>query len=101
MNDMLVKVLFTLLGLYSGLLTWLLRTAWADMKAQAKELEKMKLGCAEHREALRTATAAETDRLVAKIARMIDDKMENWWNRVELDLIKRGRLPTGTEVKDD
>lgn len=101
MNDMLVKVLFTLLGLYSGLLTWLLRTAWADLKAQAEKLEKMKLSCAEHREAMQKATAAETDRLVAKIARMMDDKLESWWNRIELDLVKGGRLPVGKEAKDD
>lgn len=100
MNDLLLKILFTLLGLYIGVLSWILKSAWAQIQAHAKELEHIRLECANRQKCLQDTNQESLDDLLAKISAMIDTKLDAWWNRIENNLMNDGRLPPKRRQKN-
>ncbi len=93
MNDLLIKLLFTLLGLYLGVLTWLGKTAWQAIQNNTKNIEEIKLRCSECKQTVLDDTSSEIKDLLDQISAMMDSKLDAWWNRIELNLMNDGRLP--------
>ena len=42
MDEMLVKILFVLFALYSGVMSWLFKMNWNDVQALKKEVSSLK-----------------------------------------------------------
>lgn len=93
MNDLLIKLLFTILGLYVGVLTWLGKTAWSNLKETSASIETIRLNCAICQKTAHEDTSAEIQELLDQISTMIDKKLDAWWYRIENNLMNDGRLP--------
>lgn len=101
MSDLLIKILFTLLSLYAGVLTWLARTAWQNIHENAKSIENIRLTCAACKEESHEDTEKEVQKLVDKISEMIDEKLDAWWAKIENNLMNDGRLPPRRRNKQE
>lgn len=93
MNDLTLKILFTLFGIHVGVLTWLGKTAWTKIHENAKEIEKLKLNCAACKKEYHDETSHEMKELLDQISAMIDEKLDAWWVKIENNLMNDGRLP--------
>lgn len=101
MTDLYAKVLFLLFGLYVGILTWILKTAWDMIRSHAADLEKIRLDCSRCQLLMHTDTSAEIQDLLAQISTMIDTKLDGWWARIEVNLMNDGRLPPRRPSRKD
>lgn len=100
-DELLVKILFALLGLAVGMLTWFLKTGWARTDRNTAEIEKIRLACGDCKNAMHADTSAEIKQLLEQISDMIDAKLEAWWNRIELNLVNDGRVPPKRSKKEN
>ena len=93
MDDIIVKILFTLLALYVGVLTWGAKTLWQTVRENAREIEKLKLTCATCKKESHEDTEKEIQKLLEQISKMIEEKLDAWWVKIELNLVNDSRLP--------
>ena len=93
MTDLFIKILFLILSLYLGVLTWLGKTAWQWIKDNAAAIEKIKLNCAACKQDYHDQTTREIKELLEQIGDMMDEKLDAWWNKIENNLMNDGRLP--------
>ncbi len=82
MSDITLKVLFTVLGLYTGVLSWLLKTAWNDIQSLKSEIHK-----------IRADVSQDLDRRFDQFLRELDHKLDSWWAKIEVNLMNDGRIP--------
>lgn len=98
MDATLVKVLFSLFGLYSGVMSWLFRTAWGDIQQLKKELMEMNTNCAKCQigtiESIRSLIDERFDRVEELVERKVQAGLEAGFTKMELAWINDGRIPT-------
>ena len=100
MTDLFIKILFLVLSLYLGVLTWLGKTAWQQIKDSAAAIEKIKLNCSKCQQNYHEDTTREIKELLDQISDMMDEKLDAWWNKIENNLMNDGRLPPKRRQKN-
>lgn len=101
MTELTSKLLFLLFGLYVGVLSWILKTAWDMIRSHGSEIERIRLECSRCQQSMHTDTTAEISELLAQISTMIDTKLDAWWSKIELNLMNDGRLPPRRQSRKD
>lgn len=86
MEDILVKTLFVLVTLYASAMGYMLKKANDKIESQGKEIEAIKLNCV-------SCNAKVTDEILDRLGKMLDEKLDAWWTKIENGLMNDGRLP--------
>lgn len=89
MDEMLVRVLFVLFGMYGGVMTWLFRSVYDEFKLLKAEHTALKLKV----EGLRAEIGDDFEELFDRYVTRLDEKLDAWWNKIECGLMNDGRLP--------
>lgn len=100
MNDMLIKLLFALFGLYAGVMTWLFKTAYQEHKDLKKAHEELKLMANGLRSAIMDDFETTLDRRFDRYLDQLDTKLDAWWSKIECNLMNDGRLPPKRSKRD-
>ncbi len=99
MQEYLGTILGVLFTLYVGVMSWLFKTAWTELKALKKEHDELK----EKVLVLKGELAADfNQQLISqfeKFLSQLDEKFDAWWNKIECNLMNEGRLPPKTRKK--
>lgn len=82
MSDLVIKSLFALLGLYTGVLSWLLKTAWNDIQCLKSDIHKVK-----------EEIDRDIERRFDAFLSQLDAKLDAWWAKIEVNLMNDGRIP--------
>jgi hypothetical protein len=92
MEDWVVKILFVIFGLYSGVMSWLFRTVWNDLKHAKDEIKNMHEEMIELRSSNLLQIREQIDERFAGMERLIETKMNEGFTKLELMWINEGRL---------
>ncbi len=74
------------LGLLISVIAYFLKRAFGTLDKHGKEIEQIKLRC----------TACNTqmmEELIGRVTKVLDEKLEMWWLKIENGLMNEGRLP--------
>lgn len=101
MDNIVVKVLFGLFGLYAGVMSWLFKTAYSELKELKKEHNELKLIVNGLRSAIIDDFESILDKRFDKYLEQLDEKLNSWWSKIECNLMNDGRLPPKRNSKRD
>lgn len=93
MDEMLVKVLFVLFGLYSGVMSWLFKMNWNDVQALKREVGALK---SETLESIRNLIDERFDRFEERV----DEKIEGGFTKLECAWMNDGRISPKKQKKE-
>lgn len=96
MNEMLVRVLFILFGLYAGVMSWLFKSVYQDFKVLREDHAALK----EKVSGLRAEIGDDFEELFDRYVARLDEKLDAWWNKIECNLMNDGRLPPKRAKKE-
>ncbi len=96
MNDMLIRVLFLVFGLYAGVMSWLFKSVWSEFRELKKDHDDLKLKVA----GLRAEILTDVDQKFDAFLGQLDGKLDGWWNKIECNLMNDGRLTPKRTKKD-
>ncbi len=92
MEDWIIKLLFLLGGLYSGVMSWLFRTAWNDLKYMKKDNQKMHEELIEIKNTNMLQIKEQFDAWLKDIEKLIETKFVEGFTKMELNWINEGRI---------
>lgn len=93
MDDLLIKILFVLFGLYSGAMTWFFKGVYAEHKQLQKKHAELSEKVASIRNQMMLDWQDKMERQFGIYLEQIDAKLDAWWNKIECNLMNDGRLP--------
>ena len=93
MDEMLVKILFVLFALYSGVMSWLFKMNWNDVQALKKEVSSLK---SETLESIRSLIDERFDRFEERV----NEKIEGGFTKLECTWMNDGRISPKKQKKD-
>lgn len=88
MEENLIKLLFLLFGLYAGVMSWLFKNVYSELKELVKDHENLKLKIAE----LRGSILSDVDVKFDAFLGQLDTKLDSWWAKIENNLMNEGRI---------
>ncbi len=92
MEDWIIKLLFLLGGLYSGVMSWLFRTAWNDLKHMKEDNQKMHEELIEIKNTNMLKIKEQFDAWLKDIEKLIETKLVEGFTKMELNWINEGRI---------
>lgn len=99
MTDYLPHILSVLFTLYAGVMSWLFKSAWADLKQLKKEHDDLKEKVLLLKGELSSDFNQQLTSLFDKFLSQLDERFDAWWNKIECNLMNEGRLPPKTRKK--
>ena len=96
MEEYTVKILFTIFGLYSGVLGWLFKSHYQEFRELKKEHDQLKLRVTE----LRIEIMEDVDDKFDIFLGNLDAKLDNWWAKIECNLMNEGRIAPKKTMKE-
>ncbi len=89
----ITQILTFVLGLLVSVSAFFLKRAFNKLDEHEEELQEIKTHCA-------SCNSRVQGDIVARIERMIDEKLDAWWLKVENGLMNEGRLPPRRVKRD-
>lgn len=93
MESYLSQIFTALFALYAGVMSWLFKTAWAELKELKKEHEALKDKVLLLKGELASDFNQQLLTQFDKFLSQLDEKFDSWWNKIECNLMNDGRLP--------
>ncbi len=100
MQDSIVKILFTLFGLYAGVMSWLFKTAWNDVQQLKKELSEIQANCTKCQTETLESIRELIDERFDKFMITVEQKLEQGFTKIELSWVNEGRISPKKTKKD-
>ncbi|MCB5285530.1 MAG: hypothetical protein LHW45_08085 [Candidatus Cloacimonetes bacterium] len=100
MDDLLIKILFALFGLYSAAMTWIFKSVYGEHKRLQKEHGDLREKVASIRNQMMLDWQETMNKQFDHYLEQIDAKLDAWWNKIECNLMNEGRLPPRRNKKN-
>lgn len=95
MEKELMAVAMFVLGLLISVIGYFLKRAFSLLDTHDKQIEDIRMNCGQ-------CNSKITEALLDKFSKLIDEKLDAWWAKVENGLMKEERLPPrGRKVTGD
>jgi len=82
----MVKILLFVMGILIAIISYFVKRAFEKLDEHSKQIEEFKLTCYKDWQSTK-------EDLIERISEMLDEKLEAWWNKIEINLMNEGRLP--------
>lgn len=100
MDEMLVKILFVLFALYSGVMSWLFKMNWNDVQRLKQGLSEMRTNCAKCQAGTLDSIRELIDERFDKLEVRLDEKIDAGFTRNELNWVNDGRISPKKQKKE-
>jgi hypothetical protein len=86
MTQIMTQLLFLILGILISIIGYFVKHAFDRLDMLEKDLESMKINCS-------SCNSKISDDIIDRVSKIIDEKLENWWIKIENGLMNEGRIP--------
>jgi hypothetical protein len=100
MEDIVMKILFLLFGLYAGVMSWLFKMAWDDVQRLKQELNELWSGCAKCQTGTLESIRELIDERFDKFMITVEQKIEQGFTKIELTWVNDGRISPKKQKKE-
>lgn len=100
MEENIVKILFTLFGLYAGVMSWLFKTAWNDVQRLKQELSEIRANCTKCQAGTLDSIRELIDERFDKFMATVEQRIEQGFTKIELSWVNDGRISPKKARKD-